>query len=388
MKKVLVTFVISLLLQSWVKADEGMWIPMLLKKYNIEQMQQMGFKLSAEDVYSVNQASLKDAVMIFGGGCTGELISDKGLLITNHHCGYGNIQYHSTVEHDYLTDGFWAMSQDEELPNPGLSVTFLKRMEDVTDKVLDGVSDEMTSKERNKIINKNIAQIKEEAVKDTHYKAVLSPFFHCSQYFLFINEVFTDVRLVGAPPSAIGKFGGDTDNWMWPRHTGDFSMFRIYADKENKPAEYSKDNVPYQPKKHFPISIKGVEEGDFTMVFGYPGRTSQYVPSYHLKMLTEEINPKLIDVRTAKLNIMNRYQQADPAVRIKYAAKNARIANAWKKWQGEIKGLEILDAINKKKQFEADFNKWASNNAPEHSNLLSDYEGVYKQYTEYKLAQE
>ncbi|MCU4156972.1 S46 family peptidase [Carboxylicivirga sp. A043] len=385
MKKLLLTLVAALLLQTYAKADEGMWIPMLLKKYNIEKMQEMGFKLTAEDVYSVNEACLKDAVVIFGRGCTGELISDKGLIVTNHHCGYGQIQYHSSVENDYLTNGFWAMSPEEELVNPGLTVTFLKRMEDVTERVLEGVKEDMTTDERNKVIGTNIKAIKEEAVKDTHYKAVLKPFFHGNQYFLFVNEIFKDVRLVGAPPSAIGKFGGDTDNWMWPRHTGDFSMFRIYADKDNKPAEYSKDNVPYKPAKHFPVSLKGVNEGDFTMVFGYPGSTYQYVPSYHLEMLTETVNPKLIDVRTAKLDIMNRFQEADPAVRIKYAAKNARISNSWKRWIGENRGLEILEAIDKKQQFEANFNEWAKAEAPEYAKLLSKYETVYKEYTNYNL---
>ncbi len=391
MRKFLLSLATIALLHVHTKADEGMWIPMLLQKYNIEQMQEMGFKLTAEDVYSVNQACLKDAVVIFGRGCTGELISNKGLIVTNHHCGYGQIQYHSSVENDYLTNGFWAMSQEEELINPGLSVTFLKRMEEVTDKVLDGVSEDMTIAERNKVINKNIASIKKDAIKDTHYQAVLKPFFHGNQYFLFINEVYKDVRLVGAPPSAIGKFGGDTDNWMWPRHTGDFSLFRIYADKDNKPAEYSKDNVPYQPKQHFSVSMKGVEEGDFTMVFGYPGSTYQYVPSYHLEMLTETINPKLIDVRTEKLNILNRYQEADPQVRIQYAAKNARISNSWKRWIGENRGLEILDAINKKQAFEADFIKWTKADAErsgKYGKLLEEYKDLYVNYTEFRLAKD
>jgi len=381
----LLTLVAALFLQTFARADEGMWIPMLLEKYNIEQMQELGFKLSAEDVYSVNEACLKDAVVIFGRGCTGELISDKGLIVTNHHCGYGQIQYHSSVEHDYLTDGFWAMSQEEELANPNLTVTFLKRMDDVTEKVMVGVNDQMNANERQLHIQSNIESIKAEAVKDTHFQAVLKPFFHGNQYFLFINEIFTDVRLVGAPPSAIGKFGGDTDNWMWPRHTGDFSMFRIYAGKDNKPAEYSKDNVPYKPAKHFPVSLKGVNEGDFTMVFGYPGSTYQYVPSYHLQMLTETVNPKLIDVRTEKLAIMNRYQEADPAVRIKYAAKNARISNSWKRWIGENRGLEILDAINKKQSYEADFTNWAKAQATEYAELLSKYKTVYTAYTNYNL---
>ncbi|WP_430825180.1 S46 family peptidase [Carboxylicivirga sp. N1Y90] len=384
-RKLVLSIIALTIIQIQSRADEGMWIPMLLQKYNIEQMQEMGFKLTAEDVYSVNQACLKDAVVIFGRGCTGELISDKGLIVTNHHCGYGQIQYHSSVENDYLTNGFWAMSQEEELVNPGLSVTFLKRMDDVTDAVLEGTTEGMEDKERNKVIAANIKAIKEEAVKDTHYKAVLKPFFHGNQYFLFVNEIYKDVRLVGAPPSAIGKFGGDTDNWMWPRHTGDFSMFRIYADKDNKPAEYSADNVPYKPGKHFSVSMKGVQEGDFTMVFGYPGSTYQYVPSYHLEMLTETVNPKLIDVRTEKLNIMNRYQEADPAVRIKYAAKNARISNSWKRWIGENRGLEILDAINKKQKQEEAFVKWAKVKAPEYVDLLSKYKSIYKDYANYNL---
>nr|WP_321411025.1 S46 family peptidase [uncultured Carboxylicivirga sp.] len=391
MRRILCVLMVLAFLLPQVKADEGMWIPMLLKKYNIEQMQEMGFKLTAEDIYSVNEASLKDAVVIFGGGCTGELISDKGLLITNHHCGYSQIQYHSSVDHDYLTNGFWAMSQEEELVNPGLTVTFLKRMEDVTEQVMQGVTDEMSDQDQAKLIHKNISAIKQDAVKDTHYQAVLKPFFNGNQYFLFINEVFKDVRLVGAPPSAIGKFGGDTDNWMWPRHTGDFSMFRIYADKNNQPAEYSKNNVPYQPKKHFSVSMKGVEEGDFTMVFGYPGSTYEYVPSYHLKMLTETVNPKLIDVRTEKLNILNRYQAADPKVRIQYAAKNARISNSWKRWIGENRGLEILDAIIKKQAYENEFMQWVNADnlrANVYGSILSDYQKVYEEYTPYRLAKD
>jgi len=233
-------------------ADEGMWIPVLIEKYNIKLMQENGFKLTAEDIYSINRASMKDAVVLFGGGCTGEFISDKGLIITNHHCGYGYIQNHSTLEHDYLTDGFWARSNKEELSNPGLSVTILKYMEDVTDRVLKGVTDDMDKEKRDAIINANITAINAEAVKGTNYQSAVRPFFLGNQYFLIVNEVFRDVRLVGAPPSAIGKFGGDTDNWVWPRHTGDFSLFRVYADKENKPAAYSPENVPYRPAYHFP----------------------------------------------------------------------------------------------------------------------------------------
>ena len=388
-KRLLIPVLLFSIISIRAVADEGMWIPLLLKKYNIEQMQAKGFKLTAEDVYSINKASLKDAVMIFGGGCTGELISDQGLLITNYHCGYRSIQKHSSIEHDYLTDGFWAMSKKEELPNPGLTVTFLKRMEDVTDKVLKGVTDSTPEKEREEIIKKNIAQIKKEATKDNNYQAVVKPFFYGNQYFLFLNEIFRDVRLVGAPPSAIGKFGGDTDNWMWPRHTGDFSVFRIYANKDNKPAGYSKDNVPYKPVKHFTISLKKVKEGDFTMVFGYPGSTYEYVPSYHIKMLTEYINPKLIDVRTKKLDIMNSYQDKDPKVRIQYAAKNAGVSNSWKRWIGEDKGLAKLNAVKKKEDFEKRFNEWCKQNAQrdeKYGNLLNEYKSVYNKYAPYRLA--
>jgi hypothetical protein len=243
---------------------------------------------------------MKDAVVQFGGGCTGEVISPDGLLITNHHCGYGQIQKHSTLDHDYLTNGFWAMSVAEELPNPGLSVTFLKRMEDVTDKVMTGVTDSMNDTDRDKQIRSNISEITKNATEGTVYTASVRPFYMGKQYFLFVNISFRDIRLVGAPPSSIGKFGGETDNWIWPRHTGDFSLFRIYADKNNNPADFSKDNIPYKPLYHFPISLKGLKEGDFTMVFGYPGSTSEYVPSYHIDMVKNFINPKMIAIRTKK----------------------------------------------------------------------------------------
>ncbi|MBZ4676432.1 MAG: serine protease [Anaerophaga sp.] len=390
MKK-LILVLIFLQLVSASFAKEGMWIPLLLEKYNIEEMQEMGFKLTAEDIYSINQASMKDAVMIFGGGCTAELISDEGLIITNHHCGYSAIQSHSTVENDYLTNGFWAMSKEEELPNPDLTVTFLKYMKDVTDSVLKGVEETMTMKKREEIIEKNIKEIKEKATKDTHYTAIVKPFFHGNQYFLFVNEVYKDIRLVGAPPSAIGKFGGDTDNWMWPRHTGDFSLFRIYADENNEPAEYSPGNKPFKPKKHFPVSLKGIDEGDFTMVFGYPGSTDQYVPSYHIRMLTEEVYPALIDMRTQKLNVMNKYMNADPAVRIQYAAKKAGVSNSWKRWRGEIRGLKILNAVQRKEEYQSDFQAWTAKNderSQRYGSLPEEYEKLYQQLGEVRLARD
>ena len=389
MKKLFAILIISLVIFPFAKADEGMWIPILLEKYNFADMQEKGFKLTAEDIYSVNNASMKDAIVIFGGGCTGEMISDQGLLITNHHCGYGNIQKHSSLENDYLTDGFWAMSQQEELANPGLKVTFLISMADVTGRVLQDVTDDMTEAERNKIIDRNIAEIKKKVEHDTHYEARVEQFYNGNQYFLFINEVFKDVRLVGAPPSAIGKFGGDTDNWMWPRHTGDFSLFRVYCDKDGKPAEYSEDNVPLKPKKFFPISIKGVQKGDFTMVFGYPGTTQQYLPSFAVEQVLNESDPHRVLIRGKKLDIINQAMNSDPLIRIQYSAKAASVANGWKKWIGEMRGLRRLDAVNKKKEYEAKFKEWTDNNRTlyaKYGKILEQYENIYSEMSKSNLA--
>lgn len=371
-----------------LRADEGMWIPLLIEKYNIRLMQENGFKLTAEDIYSINKASMKDAVVIFGGGCTGEFISDKGLIITNHHCGYGSIQNHSTLDHDYLTDGFWAMSKDEELSNPGLSVTILKYMEDVTDKVLKGVSDNMAKEEREALINANITAINTEAVKGTHYLSMVRPFFLGNQYFLMVNEVFRDVRLVGAPPSSIGKFGGDTDNWVWPRHTGDFSLFRVYADKENKPAAWSKDNLPYKPAYYFPVSLKGVREGDFTMVFGYPGRTQEYAPSNHIKILKDVIYPKQVEIRGSKISIMEQEMAKDPMVRIQYSGKAFGLSNGWKKWIGEIQSLNQVNGVAKKEAFEDGFSKWVSSDparTTKYGKIFEHYDEIYPDYQTYYL---
>ena len=375
-------------LSSFAKPDEGMWIPLLIEKYNIKLMQEKGFKLSAEDIYSVNRACMKDAVVIFGGGCTGEIISPEGLLITNHHCGYDQIQEHSTLEHDYLTNGFWAMSKQEELPNPGLTVTILKRMEDVTDRVLSGVKNGMDLTEREDLIRSNIAEIQKKATEGTGYRASIRSFFMGNQYFLFVNEIFRDVRLVGAPPSAIGKFGGETDNWIWPRHTGDFSVFRIYADKNNRPAGYSADNIPYKPAYHFPVSLKGVKEGDFTMVFGYPGTTYEYVPSYHIDMYKNFIYPKMIAVRTNKIEIMETAINSDPLLRLKYSAKKVGIANSWKKWQGEILGLERMNTIAKKEEFERKLSDWIQadeSRKSKYGNILPSYMELYSSLKDYTL---
>jgi hypothetical protein len=372
------------LVSGTARADEGMWIPVLIEKYNIRIMQENGFKLTAEDIYSINKASMKDAVVLFGGGCTGEFISDKGLILTNHHCGYGSIQKHSTLEHDYLTDGFWAATKEEELSNPGLSVTIMKYMEDVTEKVLEGVTDDLDAEKREALINANITAINAEAIKGTHYVSMVMPFFLGNQYFLIVNEVFSDVRLVGAPPSAIGKFGGDTDNWVWPRHTGDFSLFRVYADSSNKPAAYSADNVPYKPAYHFPVSLKGVKEGDFTMVFGYPARTQEYAPSNHIKMLKDVIYPKQVGIRGSKISIMEQEMARDPLVRIKYAGKSFGLANGWKKWIGEIQSLDKINGIARKEAFEKEFSDWVAADpvrTAKYGKLFGQYDEIYETYS-------
>jgi len=368
-----------------LSADEGMWIPILLEKYTIADMQKKGFKLTAEDIYSINKASLKDAIVIFGGGCTGELVSDQGLLLTNHHCGFGQIQRHSSIEKDYLKNGFWAMSKEEELPNPGLTVKFLVRIEDVTSSILNGVDNSMSQEEKNKIINKNIQSVESKAIEGSDYIASVRPFYYGNEYYLFVYEEFKDVRLVGAPPSSIGKFGGDTDNWMWPRHTGDFSVFRIYAGKNNKPADYSTENVPYKPKKFLNVSIKGVNEDDFTWVLGYPGSTEEYLTSHAMKLISETRNPHKIKLRDERLRIMNAYMENNDTIRIKYASKNYGISNSWKKWDGEIRGLQRLDAINKKMQLEKEFEAWTKTNT-QYEGLINQFEDNYKNINPYALA--
>jgi hypothetical protein len=382
----LVGFIILSL--SSVFAKEGMWIPTLLDKYNIAEMQQMGFKLTANDIYNVNHASMKDAVVLFGGGCTGELISDQGLLITNHHCGYDAIQDHSSVEHDYLTNGFWAKTRQEELPNPGLAVRFLDRMEDVTQMVLAG-TDGKPQDSIQIIVNRNTKRIIAEAAQKGKFEASVQPLFYGNQYFLYVYQVFEDVRLVGAPPSSIGKFGGDTDNWMWPRHTGDFSLFRVYAGKDNLPAKYSPDNVPYKPKKFFKISIKGVQPEDFTLVFGYPARTQQFLPSQAIHQIMEQGDPDKIKIRTAKLRILAADMEKDPKVRIQYAAKYQSTSNAWKKWQGEVKGLRRLNAVEVKQKGESEFKNWAASSSERQSlygQVLSNFEKLYTQLEPYTKA--
>ena len=332
-KQFVVAYLLLILTVSQSFAGEVMWIPSLLRHFNIKDMHKKGFRLSAGEIYSINQASLKDAVVIFGGGCTGELISDQGLLLTNHHCGYGYIQKHSTIEHNYLDKGFWAESGKEELPNPGLTATFLIRIEDVTDQVMQGVDVGMSEDKRKQLVDQAIREIESKAVAGTHYNAVTKPFYYGNEYYMFIYETFKDIRLVGTPPSSIGKFGRDRDNWMWPRHTGDFSLFRIYADRNNEPAEYSEDNVPYKPKKHLPISLEGYEKDDFTMILGYPGNTEQYLTSHAISLIQNYRNPQRIKLRDKRLKVMEKYMERSEKIRLKYASKQSSVSNSWKRWK-------------------------------------------------------
>ena len=379
---IILTFAVGI-----AKAGEGMWIPMLLQ-YNEKEMQEMGMKITAEDIYSINHSSLKDAIVLFGGGCTGEIVSDYGLLLTNHHCGYDYIQKHSSVEHDYLTNGFWAMNRGEELPCPGLSVIFLREMRDVTEKVLYNITIDTPEDERQAMVDENIKKIIAQVEKETPYKVSIKPFFLGNEYYLLLNEVYTDVRLVGCPPSNIGKFGGDTDNWVWPRHTGDFSIFRVYADKDGHPAVYSKDNVPYKPAKHLDISLKGAEEGDFAFVFGYPARTNEYLPAVAVDQEANLIDPITVDLRGKVLDIYNKYQEQDPKVRIQYASKHAGLGNGWKKWMGVTEGINHFHGVEKKRAFEELFQDWVmqSRSRYMYMHLLKNFEQNYKDLEPYQLA--
>ncbi len=372
-------------------AGEGMWLPLLLKALNEAEMQSMGMKMTAEDIYSVNKGSLKDAIVHFNGGCTSEIISNQGLLLTNHHCGYGQIQSHSSLENNYLKNGFWAMSQAEELANPNLSATFIVRIEDISKKILSGVTDDMATKDRQSVIDKNIEALKASTKLAKHEEMSIKPFYKGNQYFMFVTMTYRDVRLVGAPPESIGKFGSDTDNWVWPRHTGDFALFRIYAGKDNMPADYSEDNVPYKPKHSLPISLDGVAEDDFTLVFGFPGRTNQYLPSFAVEQIVDVLNPAKIGIRDRALKIVDAEMRADEEVRIQYASKFARIANYWKKWIGESQGLKSTKGIAKKKAFEKDFLKKVKNDrmaSGKYGNILSDFEKLYKEIEPYAHARD
>ncbi len=386
-----VIIIISLFITTLAKADEGMWLPQLLAQLNEKQMKSMGMKISAKDIYSINSGSLKDAIVSFGGFCTGEVISSKGLVLTNHHCGFDNIQNHTTLERNYIRDGFWAKNYAEEIPNPGLFVTFIVRIDDVSKKVLEGVTAGMKESERQSIIDKNIASLRSASTRESYQNNFVRPFFEGNQYFLFTTETYNDVRLVGAPPSAIGNFGKDTDNWVWPRHTGDFSMFRIYAGKNNKPANYSADNIPYTPKRSLAISLDGVVENDFTMVFGFPGTTTQYLPSPAVEQIMTVNDPAKIAIRDKALMVIDGYMRKDESIKIQYASKYARIQNSHKKWQGEVLGLTSTNAVGKKKTYEAEFQKRVNANPSwknSYGTLLSDLEVLYAELKPYGYARD
>lgn len=358
MKKISL-FLLALAISLPAIANEGMWLPILLNR-NYEDMQKYGLQLSAEELYSVNNSSLKDAIVSFGGFCTGEVISSQGLVLTNHHCGFGAIQSHSSVENDYLTDGFWAMSLDEEKPTPDLFVRFLVRMEDVSAKVNASLNDDMSEDERTAAIKATAKTITDQAVAGSSYSADVKSFFHGNEFYLFVYETYTDIRLVGAPPSSVGKFGGDTDNWMWPRQTGDFSMFRIYSAPDGSPADYSEENIPLKPKHHLPVSLDGVKEGDFAMIFGYPGSTDRYLSSHGVKQAIDLYNPSVVEVRDIKLKVMKSFMDADDATRIAYASKYAQVANYWKYYIGQTEQLKNNHVYEDKKAIEDQFTAWVN----------------------------
>lgn len=380
-------FMLCVLLTSLhaAKADEGMWLPQLLKQLNEADMRLKGLQLTAADLYHPDSVSLKDAIVLFGGGCTGELISPKGLMLTNHHCGFGQIQEHSTLEKNYLRDGFWAREEKDEIPCPGLSVTFIVRIDDVTAKFDALLSDTLSETRRAEIIKEKAAELEKAASATTGYQARVRQFYSGNEFYMIVTQTFDDVRLVGAPPSSIGKFGGDTDNWMWPRHTGDFSLFRIYAGPDNKPAAYDVTNKPYVPRKFFPISLKGVQENDFTMVYGFPGRTQEYISSYAVETLVNVTNPNRIKSRDVRLDIIDEAMRSSEALHLKYAAKQSSISNGWKKMKGESRGLINAEAVALKRNYERGFQQWADATTTNRSyrTILPSLEKLYVKYLPY-----
>lgn len=366
----------ALVVQQFARADEGMWLPFMLGR-NYSDMKKNGLKLTPEQIYSINKSSLKDAVISFGGFCTGEIISDNSLILTNHHCGYDAIAGASTPEHNYLDNGFWAKNFGEEIPVQGLTATFIVRMEDVTATIMKELNDGMTLAERRKKIAEISKKLEEQAVEGTHYEAFVRDFYEGNEFYLFVKETFKDVRLVGTPPQSVGKFGGDTDNWMWPRHTGDFSMFRIYAGKDNKPSDYNTENTPYKPKSSLTISLKGVKENDYAMVMGFPGRTNRFLSSFGVEQAISLEQPKIVEVRAKKLEVMKKYMDKDVAVRLKYSSKHAQVANYWKYFIGQSTQLKNNNVKEKKEKIEADFTKYAADKS-KYQHVLSDMEGAYK----------
>jgi hypothetical protein len=370
---------------------QGMWLPLTLRKVNEKEMKSMGSKVKAADLYDALKPSMKDGVCLFGGGCTAEMVSPEGLLFTNHHCGFDQIQNLSTLEKNYVEDGFWAKSRAEELPCKGLTVTFIVRMEDVTQLALLGISADMDERGRQAQIDKNLAEIRRNIKTERWEEIQIRPFYNGNEYYMFVVATYRDVRLVGTPPSSIGKFGGDTDNWVWPRHTGDFSVFRVYADKDNHPAPYSTDNRPYRPRHFFPISLSGVKEGDFTMVYGFPGRTDEYLSAAAIQQTGEVLNPVKVSVRDRALKTLDGFMRKDPAIKIDYVAKYAGIANSWKKWSGEMQGLRKYKAVEKKRSEEAEFKRRLEANNEwkfRFGNLLPRLEQLHKEAEPYLIARD
>ncbi len=384
-------FVSVLLFHLFIRAGlsvEGMWIPLLIEKFNIKDMQEKGCRLTAGDIYSINQACLTDAVVLFGSGCTGEVISAEGLLLTNHHCGYSRIHSHSALEKDYLKDGFWAFSKSEELPNPGLTVSFLIQIEDVTEMIIKGITNLAGREEKEEQIACNIEKLIAETTEETSYNAEIKPFYFGKEYYMFVYQTYKDVRLVGAPPASIGKFGGDYDNWVWPRHTGDFSLFRIYADSANNPAEYSPANIPYKPKYHLKLSINGINENDFTMILGYPARTHEYLTSHEIRIIGTETLPRKIELRSAILDIMRKAMEQNPEIKLRYSNKFYGMSNTWKKWLGVVQGFERFNVIEKKEVLEEQFRLWLNVNpdyAKKYGHILPEFSGIYKELEPYYI---
>jgi hypothetical protein len=389
MKKTSLIAVLSILLVAGsVQAKEGMWIPLLIEKLNYDDLKANGFKLTAEDIYSINQACLKDAVVIFGGGCTGEMISSNGLLLTNHHCGYNEIQQHSTLENNYLKEGFWAASTEEELPNDDLDVLFLVEIKEYTHEIFNNLNKGADLEEERIAIEVRIDSLEGVISDSLNMKASIEKFFYGNDYYLFLYNQYTDVRLVGAPPNTIGNFGGDTDNWVWPRHTGDFSLFRVYSGPDGKPADYSKENIPYTPKKHLTISAKGIKENDFTMVLGYPGKTQEYLYSAGLEIIASKIYPGNIALRDGRIEIIDQARRNDDKVYIQYASKHRRVSNAWKKWEGVLYGFNRFNVIEKRKNYETWLLENAGNKKAALQELFGLFDDAYVGYEPYAVAKD
>ncbi len=372
-------------------AQGGMWLPLDLKKNNEKEMKSLGLKMKADQIYHPDNASIKDAICQFNGGCTGEIISAQGLLLTNHHCGFDEIQSHSTLENNYVDNGFWAATMKDELPCPDATAMFVQRMEDVTIPVLRGVTAEMGERDRQSAIDQNIKTLRANTRLKAGEEILIRPFYEGNKYYMFITITYKDVRLVGAPPSSIGKFGADTDNWVWPRHTGDFSLFRVYMSPDSQATTYSERNIPLAPRHFLPISIKGLEEGDFTMVYGFPGRTTEYLPSVAVQQISDVLNPARVGIRDKALKIMDGYMRQDPGIKIAYVAKQSSIANAWKKWLGEMQGLKTYKAYEKKKMFETEFQNRVKNSVDlnyKYGNLLERFEVQYKNIEPFSRARD